>query len=132
MTVARTWLAAIDPDKFVSRGAAFEQRVRDLGVGRRGSAVPVGLTRVRGLDVAVAVALPGDEGGAAVEQVVFARAGVGVAGEEADGQDDEGGGLHGCCWGKCFGVVVVFVVGISCCWKLLFGELMLMVVETWD
>ena len=85
MAVARTRLPAIDPDQFVPRSAAFEQRVRDLGVGRRGSAVPVGLARVRGLDVAVAVALPRDEGGSAVEQVVFARAGVGVAGEEADG-----------------------------------------------
>jgi hypothetical protein len=58
--VARTRLPAIDPDEFVSRSAAFEQRIGDLGVCWRGPAVPIGFARVRGLDVAVAVSLPGD------------------------------------------------------------------------
>lgn len=95
MAVARTRLTAIDPNKFVSGSAAFEQRLGDLFVGRRGPAVPVGFARVRGLNVAVTVSLPADQGGSAVSQVVFTLVGVGFAGEETDGQGDEDGGLHG-------------------------------------
>ena len=91
-----TWLSAVDPTKLVSIAVAYEQRVRDLGVGRGASAV-LGFAYVRGLDFAVVVVLSAYQSGSAVGQTVCAVIGVGLSGqEETDCQDDEGGGLHGC------------------------------------
>ena len=81
---ARTLLPAIDPKKFVIR-VASERRLRDVGVGWHAAARR--LAGYGGLDVAVAVFLAVDQNGSTVEQVGFARVGVGLSGQEADGQD---------------------------------------------
>ena len=75
-----TWLSAIDPTKLVPITVAYEQRVRDLGIGWRASAI-LGFAYVRGLDFAVVVVLSAYQSGSAVGQTVCAVIGVDLSGQ---------------------------------------------------
>ena len=46
------------------------------------------------MDVAIAISLPADQSGSAVEHSVLALIGIGLSGQETDGQGDESGELH--------------------------------------
>jgi hypothetical protein len=85
---------SIEPNEVLARPAAFENRLSNVCVDWH-VVVVVGRESLDcGRDVAFAPSHFVDQLASAVEDIVGTGSSLGLAGQEADGQDDEGGGLH--------------------------------------